>query len=74
MNWPGLGTLLIQAINTRDYPVVQGCVLLIALGYVLANFLTDALYALSDLREVQLTATDLQVTGQIHLGQDASIF
>jgi peptide/nickel transport system permease protein len=48
--WPGLGTLLIQAINTRDYPLVQGCVLLIALGYVLANFITDALYALCDPR------------------------
>jgi peptide/nickel transport system permease protein len=48
--WPGLGTLLIQAINTRDYPLVQGCVLLIALGYVLANFVTDTLYALSDPR------------------------
>jgi peptide/nickel transport system permease protein len=48
--WPGLGTLLIQAINTRDYPLVQGCVLVISLGYVAANFLTDLLYSFSDPR------------------------
>lgn len=48
--WPGIGTLLIQAINARDYPLVQGCVLVIALGYVAANFLTDLLYSLSDPR------------------------
>jgi peptide/nickel transport system permease protein len=48
--WPGIGTLLIQAINARDYPLVQGCVLVISLGYVAANFLTDLLYALSDPR------------------------
>ncbi len=48
--WPGIGTLLIQAIHARDYPLVQGCVLVIALGYVAANFLTDALYTLADPR------------------------
>ncbi len=48
--WPGIGTLLIQAIQARDYPLVQGCVLVVALGYVAANFLTDLLYALSDPR------------------------
>jgi len=48
--WPGLGTLLIQAIHARDYPLVQGCVLVISLGYVAANFLTDLLYSLSDPR------------------------
>jgi peptide/nickel transport system permease protein len=48
--WPGIGSLLIQAINTRDYPMVQGCVLVISLGYVAANFLTDLLYSLSDPR------------------------
>ncbi|MEE9304660.1 MAG: nickel ABC transporter permease, partial [bacterium] len=41
--WPGIGRLAIQAINARDYPLVQGCVLVIALGYVLVNFLTDLL-------------------------------
>ncbi len=48
--WPGIGRLVIQAINARDYPLVQGCVLVIALGYVLVNFLTDLLYGLIDPR------------------------
>jgi peptide/nickel transport system permease protein len=39
--WPGLGRLLIDAINQRDYPVVQGCVLSIAATFVFANALTD---------------------------------
>lgn len=49
-SWPGLGTLLIQAIQTRDYPVVQGCVLAISLSYVLVNLLTDVVYVLIDPR------------------------
>ncbi len=48
--WPGLGSLTIRAIQQRDYPVVQGCVLVIALVYVLANMLTDILYAALDPR------------------------
>ena len=48
--WPGVGTLLIQAITARDYPLVQGCVLVISLCYVAVNFLTDALYAVIDPR------------------------
>ena len=48
--WPGVGTLLIQAITARDYPLVQGCVLVISLCYVVVNFLTDALYAIIDPR------------------------
>ena len=48
--WPGIGRLTIQAINARDYPLVQGCVLIIALGYVLVNFATDLLYGLIDPR------------------------
>ena len=48
--WPGLGRLLIQAIQTRDYPVVQGCVLVIALSYVLINLATDVAYVLVDPR------------------------
>lgn len=43
--WPGIGRLTVQAIQTRDYPVVQGCVLAIALAYVLVNLLTDLAYA-----------------------------
>jgi len=41
--WPGIGSLLIDAIRQRDYPVVQGVVLFIALSYVLANRLSDLL-------------------------------
>lgn len=40
-DWPGLGLLTIEAIQRRDYPLVQGCVLLIASFYVLANLLAD---------------------------------
>ena len=49
-NWPGLGSLLVESIQRRDYPVVQGCVLLISLSYVLINLLTDLLYARVDPR------------------------
>ena len=48
--WPGLGRLSVNAIQSRDYPLVQGCVLVIALTYVLVNFLTDVAYALLDPR------------------------
>ncbi|MFP6600846.1 MAG: nickel ABC transporter permease [Deltaproteobacteria bacterium] len=43
--WPGIGRLTLEAIETRDYPVVQGCVLLISLGYVGVNLVTDLAYA-----------------------------
>lgn len=49
-NWPGLGSLLIESIQRRDYAVVQGCVLVIALGYVAINTLTDCLYRVVDPR------------------------
>jgi peptide/nickel transport system permease protein len=49
-SWPGIGLLTIEAIQSRDYPVVQACVLLISLGYVLANLLTDLAYAWADPR------------------------
>ena len=52
--WPGLGTLLITAIQTRDYPLVQGCVLVISFGYIIINLLTDFIYALVDPR-IKLT-------------------
>jgi len=42
-DWPGLGLLTIEAIQRRDYPLVQGCVLLIAGFYVLANLFADLL-------------------------------
>ncbi|MBM3450747.1 MAG: ABC transporter permease [Armatimonadetes bacterium] len=47
---PGLGKTLIDAINNRDYPVVQGCILVFALGIIVVNFLTDVAYALLDPR------------------------
>ena len=48
--WPGVGRLLIQSINFRDYPLVQGCILLIAVAYVTMNLLTDLAYGLLDPR------------------------
>ncbi|MCB9072454.1 MAG: ABC transporter permease [Bdellovibrionaceae bacterium] len=44
-DWPGIGLLLYQSIQNRDYPVVQGCVFFVSVVYVMANFLTDLSYA-----------------------------
>ena len=44
-NWPGVGRLLLQAIDSRDYPVIQGTVLLLSTLFVLVNLLTDLSYA-----------------------------
>ncbi len=44
-SWPGIGRLTITAISNRDYYLVQGCILMIGLTYVLVNFLTDMLYS-----------------------------
>jgi len=49
-SWPGIGRLTVQAIQTRDYPLVQGCVLVIATSYLLVNLLTDIVYHLVDPR------------------------
>jgi peptide/nickel transport system permease protein len=49
-SWPGIGRLTVQAIQTRDYPLVQGCVLVIAISYLLVNLLTDIFYHLVDPR------------------------
>jgi len=49
-SWPGIGRLAVQAINARDYPLLQGCILLIAVSYVLVNLFTDFVYALVDPR------------------------
>lgn len=49
-SWPGLGRLLIQSITTRDYPQVQASILVIALTYILLNFISDLLYAVVDPR------------------------
>ncbi len=49
-SWPGIGRLLIDAINTRDYPLVQGTVLVIALSYIIVNTFVDITYSLIDPR------------------------
>ncbi len=49
-SWPGLGRLLIQSINTRDYPQVQASILVIAVTYTLVNFASDLLYGVVDPR------------------------
>lgn len=43
-DWPGIGTLLFSAIQRRDYPVVQACILMVACIYVLVNLLGDVMY------------------------------
>ena len=48
--YPGLGRLLIQAISTRDYPLIQGCILFILVVFVLINVAVDVLYAYIDPR------------------------
>ena len=48
--WPGIGRLTIQAISSRDYYLVQGCILAIGLTYVAVNFLTDVLYSVANPR------------------------
>jgi len=49
-SWDGIGRLLVESIEKRDYPVTQACVLIVALSYVLVNLLTDILYRLADPR------------------------
>jgi peptide/nickel transport system permease protein len=48
--WPGVGQLTVEAVLRRDYPVVQGCVLLVSLAYVAVNTATDLIYAWLDPR------------------------
>lgn len=47
---PGLGRMLVESIYARDYPVIQGCLLTIAFGYVVVNLVVDLLYPLFDPR------------------------
>lgn len=49
-SWPGLGRLLIQSISTRDYPQVQASILVIAVTYIMVNFISDLLYGVVDPR------------------------
>ena len=43
--WPGLGRLILEGINTRDYPIVQGGVMVFSAIYLLANLMVDVLYS-----------------------------
>jgi peptide/nickel transport system permease protein len=47
-SWPGLGTTLINAINARDWPILQGSLIVIGCGFVIVNILVDAIYAYLD--------------------------
>ena len=49
-SWPGLGLELVESIERRDYPMVQGCVLVIAVSYVIVNLVTDLAYSWVDPR------------------------
>jgi peptide/nickel transport system permease protein len=49
-SWPGIGQLMVQAIETRDFPVIQTGVLFIGLAFILVNLLTDMCYAIADPR------------------------
>ena len=51
--WPGLGRLLLEGINNRDYPIVQATLLFVVLIFVVVNLITDFLYVYLDPR-VQL--------------------
>jgi peptide/nickel transport system permease protein len=48
--WPGVGTLLLQGISARDYPLVTGIVMIYTVGFMLINLLVDVLYAVVDPR------------------------
>jgi peptide/nickel transport system permease protein len=49
-SWDGIGRLLVESIEKRDYPVTQACVLAVALSYVAINFITDIVYRVVDPR------------------------
>jgi peptide/nickel transport system permease protein len=49
-SWDGIGRLLVESIEKRDYPVTQACVLVVALSYVLVNLATDIIYQFADPR------------------------
>ena len=51
-SWPGLGTLMINAILARDFPLVQGIILFVATIYVMVNLLVDLFYSVLDPRIV----------------------
>lgn len=46
--WPGIGRLMVESILARDYPVVQGAVLAVAVSFIAVNLIVDVLYAFVD--------------------------
>ena len=52
-SWPGLGSLTVQAVDQRDYPVLQGAFLLIAIAVVIANLVAEMVYSVLDPRVVE---------------------
>jgi ABC-type dipeptide/oligopeptide/nickel transport system permease component len=49
-NWPGIGRLTLNAVASRDFPMIQGAVLVAAVAFVVVNFLVDLLYSVLDPR------------------------
>jgi ABC-type dipeptide/oligopeptide/nickel transport system permease component len=49
-NWPGIGKLILDALGSRDFPMIQGGVLVAAIAFVVLNFVVDLLYRLLDPR------------------------
>lgn len=49
-NWPGLSTLLVDAVNNRDYPLIQGCIIVIAGFYIFVNRFVEIIYGVMDPR------------------------
>jgi len=49
-SWPGLGNLMYEALNSRDYPVLQGLFLLITVCVIVANYIADITYSYIDPR------------------------
>jgi len=49
-SWPGLGTYIVQAVNARDYPAIQGAIIFVALMVAIVNLIVDLLYAYIDPR------------------------
>jgi glutathione transport system permease protein len=43
-NWPGMGRLLVDAVDMRDYPIIQGLVLLFSFEFIVINLIVDVLY------------------------------
>ena len=48
--WPGLGSLMVMSISARDYPVIMGITVLVAVAVLVGNILTDIIYSIIDPR------------------------